>query len=132
MYSEIEVYVPSSSLNLLKEIITVVYSDCIVPGDSFKDELHIPDFSSSTTDVPVQSSGSLCSDYPLPKGNLITLHGLVVAYHDTNGDTFPAHLSSMPAESYLPMFLRGNGVCIHVLVDNQTVLPAPPTFLSLG
>ncbi|KAI3465390.1 hypothetical protein Pfo_022053 [Paulownia fortunei] len=122
IYSDINVFVPSTALNLLENVVKILDSSRCEPRDSFEEDSDIHYHGGPVINASMQSSGTLCSDYPLPEGKLITLRGLVVDFHDCNGDAFPAQPRSIPGESYLPMFLQRNGgVCVHVLADNQIV-----------
>ncbi|KAL6493247.1 hypothetical protein OROGR_033006 [Orobanche gracilis] len=114
IYSDINVFVPINALNLLENVTRIRDSD------HFKGE---QDFHGRGASVILQASENSWSGYPyLPEGNLTTLHGVVVALHDCNGDAFPGQPRPIPGECCLPMFLQGNGgVCIHVMVDNRMV-----------
>ncbi|KAL9172439.1 hypothetical protein ABFS82_03G047100 [Erythranthe guttata] len=99
VHSDINVFVPSGDVTLLEKAIK----------DSSSEESDIHGHGEPMTNA------SVC--HTLPEGNLITLQGVVMSFHDCSGDNCP-----VPGQGYLPMFLRGNGgVCFHVLVDNQTL-----------
>ncbi|KAH6776509.1 hypothetical protein C2S52_014070 [Perilla frutescens var. hirtella] len=121
-YSDLSIFAPSSALNLLENFIKIL--DCIpdVPKDSFEEESSIHDHSGLMINALMQSSGTSCSDNPLPQGNLITLHGLVLAFHDCHGVDFLAQPGRCSGEGSKLMFLQENaGACVHVFVDNHTV-----------
>ncbi|XP_052202596.1 CST complex subunit CTC1 isoform X2 [Diospyros lotus] len=71
----------------------------------------------------VQYSASLKPEYPLPEGNLISLHGDVLAVHNSSCSSIATNLrQKSPADAHLEKFLQGTEtVCIHVLVDHQIV-----------
>ncbi|KAL6548854.1 hypothetical protein OROHE_008699 [Orobanche hederae] len=116
IYSDINVFVPFNALNLLENVTR------IWDGDHFKGEKDFHGHGGSVINT-LQASENSCSGYPsLPEGNLTTLHGVVAALHDCNGDAFPGQPRPRPGECCLPMFLQGNGgVCVHVMVDNRMV-----------
>ncbi|XP_042018018.1 CST complex subunit CTC1-like isoform X2 [Salvia splendens] len=121
-YSDINIFVPSSAVNLLENFMKMM--DCISnePRHSFEGESSINDHNGSMINSSMQSSGTSCSDYPLPQGNLITLRGLVVAFHDCHGVDFLAQPGRCLSQGSKLMFLREKtGVCVHVLLDNHTV-----------
>ncbi|KAL8523974.1 hypothetical protein ACS0TY_013800 [Phlomoides rotata] len=119
IYSDVNIFVPSSALNLLENIIKMV---CIPdePIDSFAEETGIHDHSGSIASM--QPSITSCSDCSLPEGNLITLQGLVLAFHDCHSVPFPAQRCARRGEGSLLMFLQEHaGVCVHVFTDNHIV-----------
>lgn len=119
-YSDINIFVPSSAVNLLENFMKIM--DCISyePRNSFEEESSIHDNNGSMINSSMQSSGS--SDYPLPQGNLITLCGLVLAFHDCQGVDFLAQPGRCHGEGSKLMFLQEKaGICVHVYVDNHTV-----------
>ncbi|PIN11237.1 hypothetical protein CDL12_16163 [Handroanthus impetiginosus] len=121
-YLDVNVFVPSSALNLLENVIKLLDGGPNEPRDCFKDEPDIHSRAGPVINASTQPSGISCSDYPLPEGDLITLHGRVVASHDCVDSAFLGQPRSLPGEAYLPSFLHGNGsVCVHVLVENQIV-----------
>ncbi|KAL1539556.1 CST complex subunit CTC1-like isoform X1 [Salvia divinorum] len=118
-YSDINIFVPSSAVNLLEN-----FMDCISnePRHSFEGESSIHDYNGLVINSSMQSLGTSCSDYPLPQGNLITFRGLVVAFHDCHGVDFLAQPGSCRGQGSKLMFLQEKtGVCVHVFVDNHTV-----------
>lgn len=86
IYSDVDIFVPSGALNLVENIIKMVY---------------IPD-------EPRDDGVSMQSSVTLPEGNLITLQGIVLAFHDCDG------VPAFPGEEHA-------GVCVHVLADNHIV-----------
>lgn len=121
-YSDINIFVPSSAVNLLENFMKML--DCVSnePRHSFEGESSINDHNGSMINSSMQSSGTSCSDYPLPQGNLITLRGLVVAFHDCHGVDFLAQPGRCVGQGSKLMFLREKtGICVHVLLDNHTV-----------
>ncbi|GER36343.1 CST complex subunit CTC1 [Striga asiatica] len=123
IHSEISVFVPSSALNLLENFTKAWDRGPSGPNYSLE-EVDIPDPVQPVIDASMQSLSISCYNCTLPEGNLITLHGLVVALHECNDDAFPAQPKPIIAgEGYLPMFHHGNGggVCVHVLVDSRMV-----------
>ncbi|KAK4390602.1 CST complex subunit CTC1 [Sesamum angolense] len=121
IYTDVRVFVPSSALNLLENVIGKLDGGSPESRDGFEEESDIHGRGGSMVNASTQSSGNSWTDYCLPEGNLITLRGLVVALHDCSSEAFPAQPTPIPGEGYLP-FLRGTGgVCVHVLVDNQIV-----------
>lgn len=124
MYSDVNVYVPSTALILLEDATKLMDSSSLKRRDSSEQESDIHDRGESMISASMESSGTPCYDHPLPSGNLITLFGLVLAFHDCAGDSFPRQSTPIPGEGYLPKFFQENdGLCFHVLVDNQIVLP---------
>ncbi|KAG8389990.1 hypothetical protein BUALT_Bualt01G0036800 [Buddleja alternifolia] len=110
--SDVNLLVPSSALKSLENDIKILGHGLIEPTKSFWEE----------SDASTQSSGNALSDYPLPVGNLVSLHGLIVALHDCVGDTFPAKSRLTHYEGCSPICFLGNGdVCVHVLVENRVV-----------
>ncbi|CAA0811904.1 Unknown protein [Striga hermonthica] len=121
IHSEISVFVPSSALNLLESFTKAWERGPSGPNYSLE-EVDNPDLVQPVIDASMQSLSISRSNCNLPEGNLITLHGPVVALHECNDDAFPAHSKPIIAgEGYLPMFHNGNGggVCVHVLVDSR-------------
>lgn len=109
-YSYINIFVPSSAINLLDNYMKIFDGISNEPRDSFKEESSIHDHSGLMINSSKQSSGDSCSDCPLPQGNLITLHGLVLDIHDCPGES-----------SELTFLHKNAGICVHVIVDNHTV-----------
>lgn len=129
IYSDINIFVPSRALNLLENVIKILDGIPDEPRDSFEEESGIHDNGGSMRNASMQSSGTSCSDYRLPEGNLITFHGLVLSFHDCHGVLFPPQTGAVPGEASLLMFLQENaGVCVHVFVDNHIVFPVPTCF----
>lgn len=121
-YSDINIFVPSSAINLLENFMKIMDGTSNEPTDSLEEESSIHERSGSMINSSKKSSGTLSSDCPLPQGNLITLHGLVLAVHDCHGVDFLAQSGHFPGEGSKLMFLQENsGVCVHVFVDNHTV-----------
>ncbi|KAL0325645.1 UNVERIFIED_CONTAM: CST complex subunit CTC1 [Sesamum radiatum] len=116
IYTDVRVFVPSSALNLLENVIGKLDGGSPESRDGFEEESDIHGRGGSMVNASTQSSGNSWTDYCLPEGNLITLRGLVVALHDCSSEAFPAQPTPIPGEGYLP-FLRGTGgVCVHVRV----------------
>lgn len=114
--SDVNIFVPASALNLVENIIKMV---CIPdePRDSFAG-IHDHGVSMKNT--------SMQSDCPLPEGNLITLQGLVLAFHDCHAVPF---LAQPCGKGSLLMFLQEHaGVCVQLFADNHIVFLVPPYF----
>lgn len=111
--TNIRIIVPTGALSLLENLTDQLRSST--------EELDSQDSRGAKIDALKQSSGGTY-DYRLPEGDLITLHGLVTAFHDYNQSSFPEQSTLVPDGDGLPMFLHGTGyVCVHVLVDDRTI-----------
>ncbi|KAK4429060.1 CST complex subunit CTC1 [Sesamum alatum] len=121
IYTDVSVFVPSSALNLLENVIGKLDGGSLESRDSFEQESDIHGRCGSMVNSSTQSSGNSWTDYSLPEGNLVTLRGLVVALHDCSGEAFPAQPTPIPGEGSLPFLQGTGGVCVHVLMDNQIV-----------
>ncbi|XP_057793965.1 CST complex subunit CTC1 isoform X2 [Salvia miltiorrhiza] len=121
-YSDINIFVPSSAVNLLENFMKIMECVSNKPRDSLEEGSSIHDHNGSMMHSSMQSLGTSCSDYPLPQGNLITLRGLVLAFHDCHGVDFLAQPGRCHGQGSKLMLLQEKaGVCIHVFVDNHTV-----------
>lgn len=109
-YSDVNIFVPSSTINLLENDTKILYGTSNEPGDSFKEESSMHDHSGLMINSSKQSSGTSFSDCPLPQGKLITLHGLVLAIDDCPG-----------TGSELTFLHKNAVICVHVIVDNHIV-----------
>lgn len=123
-YSDINIFVPSSSVNFLEKFMKIMECVSNESRDSFEEESSIHDHNGSMINSSMQSSGTSCSDYPLPQGKLITLRGVVLAFHDCHGVDFLSQPGRCRGEGSKLMFLQEKaGICVHVFVDNHTVRP---------
>lgn len=84
-----------------------------------------PGQTSTTLAVSGLSQGPLDSNFLFPEGNLISLHGDVVAVHDFDDSYVSEHLSCESLSDVLQFrFFQelGKSFCIHVLVDHKPVI----------
>ncbi|KZV28878.1 hypothetical protein F511_13673 [Dorcoceras hygrometricum] len=94
---EIRIIAPTSALSLLENLLDQLHSST--------EELDNQDSSSTKFDALKQSSGAIYPDHRLPEGDLMTIHGLVTAFHDS----FPEQATLVQNGDGLPMFPRGTG-----------------------
>ncbi|XP_073294227.1 CST complex subunit CTC1 isoform X1 [Primulina huaijiensis] len=112
--TNIRIIVPTGALNLLENLINTLCSSM--------EELDNQDSGGTKLDALKQSAGGTYPDHRLPEGNLITLQGLVTAFHDYNRISTPEQSTLVQDGEGLPMFLQGSGYfCVHVLVDGHII-----------
>ncbi|XP_073142010.1 CST complex subunit CTC1 isoform X2 [Henckelia pumila] len=111
--TNIRIIVPTGALSLLENLTDLLRSTEVLDSH---------DFSGAKLDALKQSLGGTYLGCRLPEGDLITLHGLVTAFHDYDRSSFPEQSTLVHDVDGLPMFLQGTGsVCVHVLVDGHTI-----------
>ncbi|XP_022879926.1 CST complex subunit CTC1-like [Olea europaea var. sylvestris] len=123
IYSDMNIFVPADALSLLENDIKLLEGCIIGPSFPFEQESDIHVCSGAMITASMQSSGTSHSGHLLPEGNLISLHGLVVAVHECDHHSFAAQIRvDGNSTGCLPMFLQGRErTCMHVLVDQRIV-----------
>ncbi|KAL3505216.1 hypothetical protein ACH5RR_035057 [Cinchona calisaya] len=122
--SDFNVCLPADIVSYLKIGTSNLESGLMKPSISLQDEGDVYDGNGVVVTTPVVSSGTSHSDLLLPEGNLLSLHGRVVAIHDSNGASFDSHLRSKSCvKVHQPIISQGTTIiCIHVLVDHHTAM----------
>ncbi|KAA8537704.1 hypothetical protein F0562_027306 [Nyssa sinensis] len=120
--SDISLYLSADVMSFFKVNLKVSEDSLVKPSVTFEESAHISQCSGTMITASVQCSG--ISDCLLPEGNLISLHGYVVAVHNSDCSSFTTHSSHEISNDVLqPKFFHGvtSSVCVHVLVDHRIV-----------
>lgn len=133
IYSDMNIFVPADALSLLENDIKLLGGCIVGPSFPFEQESDIHVCSGAMITASMQSSGTSHSGHLLPEGNLISLHGLVVAVHECDHHSFAAQIRvDGNSTGRLPMFLQGRErTCMHVLVDQRIVFSCLPLLSSI-
>lgn len=118
-------FLPADSVSFLEVNLKLLEQGFVKPPASFEELANI----SQRMTESIQFSGTSNSDCLLPEGNLISLHGHVVALHNSDKCSLAAHIGhKSSADGQLLNFFKEvtQRVCIHVLVDHHMVIFSLP------
>lgn len=111
--SDINLFIPVDMISYLKVDLELSNNDRTSTYASFQGERDIHNGNKLFVVEPKLLSGSFHSDILLPEGDLISLHGHVLAVYEFNHGSLVAHPSSGRVSQ-----VSGN-ICIHVLTDHD-------------
>ncbi|CAK9177344.1 unnamed protein product, partial [Ilex paraguariensis] len=122
--SDISLSLSSDVLSLVEIDLKSLEEGLIKPSVSLEGVDNISRGIGSMMTTSVQSSGTYDAYCHLPEGNLISLHGHVLAVHNLEHSSPASHLSQKsPSDVQRPNFFQRltSSICIHVLVDLHVV-----------
>ncbi|XP_024952233.2 CST complex subunit CTC1 isoform X2 [Citrus sinensis] len=122
--SDVHLFLSANAKDILKVKLKDLEEDFIKPSVGPDQTSNISSCTRTTLNVPGLSYGPLDSSFLVPEGNLISLHGDVVAVHGFDDSSVSEHLSGESLSDVLQFgFFQelGKTFCIHVLVDHKPV-----------
>lgn len=131
--SDVHLFLSANAKDILKVKLKDLEEDFIKPSVGPDQTSNISSCTRTTLNVPGLSYGPLDSSFLVPEGNLISLHGDVVAVHGFDDSSVSEHLSGESLSDVLQFgFFQelGKTFCIHVLVDHKPVIVYYDIYLS--
>ncbi|XP_059636886.1 CST complex subunit CTC1 isoform X2 [Cornus florida] len=115
-FSDIHIYLPTDAINVLED-------GLVKPSFSLEEVGNISQCTGTLVTASVQSCRTSGSDYMLPEGTLISLHGYVVAVHNSDCSSLAANLSEISKDVPQDKSFQGvtSSVCILVLAGHRIV-----------
>lgn len=121
--SDVHLFLTANAKDILKVNLKDLEEDFIKPSVGLDQTFNISSCTWTTLTVSGLSHGPLDSSFLFPEGNLISLHGDVVAVHGFDDSSVSENLSceSLSDVHQFRFQELGKSFCIHVLVDHKPV-----------
>lgn len=124
MCSDIHLHLPADSKSELDVDLKVLEKDLIKTAPTVEDVANVLLCTETVMTVSMQSLQTDGSAFLLPEGNLVSLHGQVLAVHNLNHGSLGTHSSHEDyGDRQFKLSRRVTQfMCIHVLIDHHIVI----------